>query len=108
MAAQLYLAKIKVVPDSGHPLFYEVGSAIIELFFYADNEDDAEKRAEAFPAVSRWELREVEKLGPVLEGSAERNPGFAPLIAAAKKVGIAWQLAVADVGEDPIWQPRET
>lgn len=108
MPTHLYLAKIKVVPDVGHPRFSDVDSAIIELCFYADDEEDAIKRVEAFPAVSRFELREVEKLGPVLEGAAEREPVFADLIANAKRAGIAWRINYKDVGTDPaLWPPTE-
>jgi hypothetical protein len=103
MSTHLYLARMRVEPDSGHPLFHKIDTAVIVLCLFADDDEDAVKRAEAFPPVSRWELLEVERLEPV----SEKEPGFSALIAAAKRAGIAWHVVSSDGRTDLLCLPPE-
>jgi hypothetical protein len=99
MATHLYFARILVTPDKGHPLFWEVGSSFLELYFYADSEADAIARAKAFPAVSRWEFGKIAKLGEIPD-SAPASEVTAQLIAKAKQIGISWRIGATEPGED--------
>jgi hypothetical protein len=96
-----------IVPDPGHPLYYAVDSAILELYFYADSDDDAVARAKAFPACARWTFREIERLGRVRIDPPQSDLVCAGLVAEAQEVGIALRMIPVAVGGDPECQPRE-
>jgi len=107
MRSHLHYARIVVGPDPGHPRYYDFDTAILQLYFYADSDDDAIARAKAFPSFVRWELREIAIIARLGTDTPEPDPVCADLIAEAQEIGIAWRTIGIAVGGDPECQPLE-
>lgn len=104
--AALYFARLAVVPERAHPLFWKVDSANLELYFFADSEDDAIERAEAFPAVARWQLQHIQELGCVKVPASDSHSKPEPTMLDALETGLAWRTIAVRTGGDETTHPQ--
>ena len=97
----LYFARLYVIPQPHHPLFWKIDSALLELFFFAAEDSAAEELVLAFARVAGWEKNAIERLGHLPAGAPTTTNKRQSAIDRARETGLGfWLAAVVTVGDE--------
>jgi hypothetical protein len=103
----MYFARVDVVPEPVNPLYWDVDSAFIELYFFSPSPDRAEEFVNSFLKASQWRLRETLKVGLIardLENLSWAGDRAEP-IREALGCGIGFRIFAIRTGGDDTMQP---
>jgi len=102
MDKHLCYAEVDAVPYPEHPQFWKIDSALLQIWFYCDAEDQALERVALFCTAARWQCREVRRMGLLIE----EKPANEYLLEQARAVGISCRVLGVRTGGDPSTHPQ--
>lgn len=107
MGTQLYQVNLRVTPNPGSPSFWNVDSALVEIYFFADSEDDAISRCKTFASRESWTVRDVRYIGRIQieRQQSDLAPGDGAILRHSR--GAIWRATTLKVGNDPASLPGE-